>query len=58
MCHECGHIPPCKQCDIPIAWHKDQEGKMFGICHICKTHYPSEAACSHCGGSDITLYGL
>lgn len=58
MCHDCGHIPHCSQCDIAIAWHKDQQGKMFGICHICKAHYPLMTECHECTSPEVKLYGM
>lgn len=58
MCHDCGHIPYCTQCDIAIAWHKDQHDKMFGICHICKAHYTLDVQCPECQSYEIQLYGM
>lgn len=58
MCHDCGHIPHCKQCDIAIAWHKDADENLFGICHICKAHYSFESTCSKCDNHDVQLYGI
>ena len=59
MCHDCGHVPHCTQCDIPIAWHKDPTHQdLFWICHICKTHYPESQTCDTCDSQEISLYGM
>jgi primosomal protein N' (replication factor Y) (superfamily II helicase) len=57
MCQECGFIPQCARCDVPIAFHRDAGGSTFGICHICKTSYPAVDQCPQCQWYDVKLFG-
>lgn len=57
LCDDCGYIPKCDHCDIPIAFHQDAHGELYGICHICKKHYSSFGECPQCHGHNIKLYG-
>lgn len=57
LCDDCGFIPKCDHCDIPIAFHQDSQKELYGICHICKKHYTAFATCPKCGGYEIKLYG-
>ncbi len=57
QCKDCGYIPKCQHCDIPIAYHRDQAGQTFGICHICKTSYNAISSCPSCGWYEIDLFG-
>lgn len=57
LCDDCGYIPKCDHCDIPIAFHQDESQQMYGICHICKKHYSAFAECPQCHGHNIHLYG-
>lgn len=57
ICKDCGHIPRCEQCDIPIARHKDKHGELFGLCHLCKTYYPAQGTCKVCHGHELDIYG-
>ena len=57
LCDDCGFIPKCDHCDIPIAFHQDDSKHLYGICHICKKHYQAFADCPQCGGHNIKLYG-
>ena len=58
MCQDCGYIPKCQHCDIPIAYHQDHAAKTFGICHICKTAYSAVSNCPSCQGHNVTLFGM
>jgi len=58
MCHDCGHIPECDQCAISLAWHKNDHGELFGICHICKTHYTLPKICNECDSEQVSLYWI
>lgn len=58
ICQKCGHIPHCKNCDVPIAYHQLPHGEMIGLCHICKTQYPEIHHCSKCQSNEIQSYGM
>lgn len=55
FCQDCGNIPKCKNCDIPIAYHLDDNGNYFWLCHICKTYY-EYSVCDFCGSYNIKHY--
>lgn len=58
LCKDCWHIPKCKNCDIPIAYHKDNNENQFWICHLCKTQYNIFTSCPKCWWFDIKTYWL
>ncbi len=58
MCHDCGHIPQCDQCAISLARHKNEHQELFGICHICKTHYTLPKTCNECDSKKVSLFGV
>lgn len=57
-CASCGHIPYCRFCDIPIAYHTTEDGMFFGLCHLCKTVYEHPTSCEQCGSEDINDFGV
>ncbi|MBS8121735.1 hypothetical protein [Candidatus Vampirococcus lugosii] len=57
ICNNCGFVPKCKNCDVAITYHLDQNGSFFGLCHICKTSYNNIENCSNCGSKQINKYG-
>ena len=50
VCHVCGWIPQCKNCDVTLTFHK-AKNKM--ICHYCGTEYPVLYTCPQCGSHDF-----
>lgn len=48
ICEDCWYTPYCKNCDIPIARHKNQNWIMYWLCHICKTQYNRPSKCPKC----------
>jgi len=58
VCKECGHVPECRSCSVPIAWHKDIHGHTFGLCHICKEQYQLAENCEQCHKPDTRTYGI
>lgn len=57
MCQECGHVPTCTRCDIPIAFHQTTSDNIIGLCHICKQQYPHQTTCSSCASERIEFFG-
>ncbi len=52
MCRNCGHIPMCEQCDVPLVYHRyDNELK----CHYCGKRYRVVNTCEKCGSKDLKL---
>lgn len=50
LCTTCGWIPHCKQCDVSLTYHKNQD-KLH--CHYCGTRYPYVHTCAACGSQTI-----
>ncbi len=57
ICTDCGTIPQCNHCSIPVWRHKDTHGQVFGLCHLCKTYYPAQGVCSTCKWHAFQTYG-
>jgi len=58
ICNDCGYVPKCKNCDVPIVYHKAKDDSFFGLCHICKTNYNLFINCPNCWGSNLKFYGI
>lgn len=54
-CRECGYVFKCKNCDISLTYHKDQN---LGKCHYCgyETHIPN--TCPECKSKYVKAFGL
>ncbi|WP_295122396.1 primosomal protein N' [uncultured Chitinophaga sp.] len=50
LCTTCGWIPHCKQCDVSLTYHKQQD-KLH--CHYCGTRYPYIYTCTACGSQTL-----
>ncbi|CAL1516898.1 primosomal protein N' [Chitinophaga sp. MM2321] len=50
LCTTCGWIPHCKQCDVSLTYHKNQD-KLH--CHYCGTRYPYVFSCEACGSQSL-----
>lgn len=58
ICYECGHIPQCKKCSVSISYHKQANGEMLWLCHICKTQYLMPQICEKCWSKKIKPYWI
>lgn len=54
ICTECGETLYCKNCHIPLVYHK-QYGSL--MCHYCGTLYPVNSPCSACGAETYEFVG-
>jgi primosomal protein N' (replication factor Y) len=54
-CKECGWVPHCTNCDVPLVYHK-----TFNVltCHYCGCTYPVPTQCPSCFGKDIINRGF
>lgn len=50
LCTTCGWIPHCKQCDVSLTYHRNQD-KLH--CHYCGTQYPYLYTCAACGSQTL-----
>ncbi len=56
ICEDCGYIPKCENCDIPIAYHLNDNKEYFWICHICKKNYNLTNSCKKCWWTNTNQY--
>ena len=47
-CGECGYVPQCPRCEVPLTYHS-ANGRL--MCHHCGHTQPFSASCPQCGGS-------
>lgn len=55
QCQSCGEIIKCKNCDIPLVYHKDKE---ILKCHYCDYQEPYPKVCPECGSDILKNYGI
>ena len=48
QCTECGHIPKCSHCHVPLSLHR-QPDRL--VCHYCGHTEPWTGVCPVCGGT-------
>lgn len=58
VCQNCGYIPYCKQCDIPISLHNNVHDQLFGLCTVCQTCYTTFDSCPECQIGKMGWYGV
>ncbi|MBR5470513.1 MAG: primosomal protein N' [Oscillibacter sp.] len=47
LCGECGHVPECPRCSVPMTYHS-ANGRL--MCHYCGHSERSRETCPECGG--------
>ncbi|MBE6963036.1 MAG: primosomal protein N' [Ruminococcaceae bacterium] len=47
LCGECGHVPECPRCSVPLTYHSANERLM---CHYCGHSERTQNECPVCGG--------
>lgn len=52
MCTTCGWIPNCKNCDVSLTYHRNQDKLQ---CHYCGTSYPYVYTCAACGSTHTLI---
>jgi primosomal protein N' (replication factor Y) len=54
ICHECGWVGQCRQCDAHLTVHLRRHRL---ICHFCGAEQALQAACPGCGSIDLRALG-
>lgn len=54
MCHDCGWVAECAQCDARLTYHKK---KNILHCHHCEQQTRVPLQCGKCGSTDIVPLG-
>lgn len=47
LCGECGGVPECPRCSVPLTYHS-ANGRL--MCHYCGHSERAESTCDECGG--------
>ena len=47
LCGECGEVPTCPRCSVPLTYHS-ANGRL--MCHYCGYSQPASPVCPVCGG--------
>ena len=55
LCRDCGYVPRCPQCDVPLTYHGSRARL---ICHHCDHKEPQPHHCPECGSKRIRYFGL
>ncbi|MBR1548139.1 MAG: primosomal protein N' [Prevotella sp.] len=53
-CHQCGWVPTCQHCDVPLTYHRQMNQLT---CHYCGYTYRVPTECPCCGGTDLRTRG-
>ncbi|MCS6808278.1 MAG: primosomal protein N' [Bacteroidota bacterium] len=53
-CLDCGYVPMCPECSVPLTYHKVREQQR---CHYCGYSRNVEKACTQCGSPDVKEIG-
>lgn len=53
-CQECGAVPKCPRCNIPLSYHKFSSSLS---CHYCGFTAPAPESCPECGKGRMLLMG-
>ena len=54
QCAQCGQVPRCVQCDVPLTLHMKAHEMR---CHYCGYRIPIPTVCPHCGG-ELKVQGV
>ncbi len=54
LCHDCGWVAPCPNCDARMALHRARKRL---ICHHCGHAAPLPQICPDCGGTELVPVG-
>lgn len=54
VCRECGYVPLCPRCDVPLVYHADIYGML---CHRCNAFSLAPRECPKCASSQIKGFG-
>ena len=55
LCGECGYVPQCPRCSVPMTYHSANERLM---CHYCGYSTEVPKACPHCGSRLMRYSGV
>jgi primosomal protein N' (replication factor Y) len=54
-CADCGFVPRCPDCEMPLVYHADTRTLE---CHFCRRKTSAPDSCPECRGSDLETRGI
>jgi len=57
ICVDCGNVPKCKNCDIPIARYVVWDN-FVSMCPICRRIYENNWTCENCWWTNVKEYWI
>lgn len=54
-CRKCGFVYKCKQCDITLTYHREDN---LMHCHYCGYREPTQSKCPKCSSKYIKYFGI
>ena len=54
LCRECGYVPMCRRCDVPLVYHADVYGML---CHRCNAFSLLPHTCERCKSPQVKGFG-
>ncbi|MHC2994857.1 MAG: primosomal protein N' [Candidatus Atribacteria bacterium] len=58
ICSQCGYIPKCSDCNIPLSYHLNIQKKAQLVCHNCGKKMKVTDICGKCGSKDVRPLGM
>ena len=55
LCHHCGWVVPCQQCDAVLTLHQQQQRMR---CHHCQSSWPLLRYCQRCQQAELMPVGV
>jgi len=55
MCRDCGWVPLCSRCDLPLTYHASTPRLS---CHQCNERAPVPAVCARCMSPRVKHFGI
>jgi len=55
LCHDCGWIAECDDCDAYLTYHKHKDRLL---CHHCRRNYRLPEFCPNCGSQEMDTLGV
>ncbi len=57
LCQDCGWIQKCKDCDLPLTYHLENESPKM-VCHYCAKKYETPHLCKNCNSWNLKTLGV
>ncbi|MEO0107860.1 MAG: primosomal protein N', partial [candidate division WOR-3 bacterium] len=55
VCRDCGHVPTCRHCEMPLVYHADTRDLQ---CHFCQIAIQAPDECPNCRSHEMDPEGV